>query len=293
MAQELIICPYDPAHKILPFRFVTHLIKCKKNFPEGYRKICPHDWKHHIKPSEFDDHLKNCPERLLSELREEKYKREAASGRVYNVPKQQPNREDTTPLEENWDSGPSWTYDPNKKGPNSKHIRPDTVNARSADNNPFEENEPDEGMNQAHQANYYPVGLSRNEPSGLIPSVARNETMPTCVGRDRGSNILGSGNSALSRSVGQDASVGHQLEQNSETGGVRETVFVMERGVLKKMDFSQAAKGPPSSPQRKTPSGFVRPGVPAEKPLNAEMSALSLSNGRCLAGRGRRIQQEP
>ena len=41
--EELIVCPYDPVHKVARKRFTYHLIKCRKvreREKEGGRKRC-------------------------------------------------------------------------------------------------------------------------------------------------------------------------------------------------------------------------------------------------------------
>ena len=65
--EELVDCPYDNAHKIIPARLVRHLVKCRNSSLKlDYKrainiKICEFDSSHHVHKSEMEDHLKQCP----------------------------------------------------------------------------------------------------------------------------------------------------------------------------------------------------------------------------------------
>ena len=71
--EELVQCPYDPVHRILPKRMQTHLIKCRKavlgqpTSPYYQRalnmEICKFSTKHHIQKEQLDAHHRNCPDK--------------------------------------------------------------------------------------------------------------------------------------------------------------------------------------------------------------------------------------
>ena len=65
--EELVDCPYDNAHKMIPSRLVKHLVKCRNSsLKNQYKtainiKICQYDSSHHVHKSEMEEHLKQCP----------------------------------------------------------------------------------------------------------------------------------------------------------------------------------------------------------------------------------------
>ena len=65
--EDLVDCPYDNAHKIIPGRLVKHLVKCRSSsLKTQYKsainiKICQYDSSHHVHKSQMDEHLKQCP----------------------------------------------------------------------------------------------------------------------------------------------------------------------------------------------------------------------------------------
>ena len=65
--EELLDCPYDNAHKIIPDRLVKHLVKCRNSsLKHQYKtainiKICEYDSSHHVHKSQMEEHLKQCP----------------------------------------------------------------------------------------------------------------------------------------------------------------------------------------------------------------------------------------
>ena len=64
--EELLVCPYDNAHKIIPDRLVKHLVKCRtSSLKHQYKtainiKICEYNSSHHVHKADMEDHLKQC-----------------------------------------------------------------------------------------------------------------------------------------------------------------------------------------------------------------------------------------
>ena len=71
--EELLQCPYDPVHRILPKRMQTHLIKCRKAIlgqpTSPYYQlalnmvVCKFNSKHHVQKNQLDDHHFKCPDK--------------------------------------------------------------------------------------------------------------------------------------------------------------------------------------------------------------------------------------
>jgi hypothetical protein len=49
----VITCPYNPCHQILRHRMQTHLVKCRKSYPDVVMQKCPFNAAHHIPQVEF------------------------------------------------------------------------------------------------------------------------------------------------------------------------------------------------------------------------------------------------
>ena len=64
---DLVQCPYDKSHRILPHRFQVHLVRCRKNFPLAQVVTCPFNVTHLLKKEELDWHVTVCPERKTFE----------------------------------------------------------------------------------------------------------------------------------------------------------------------------------------------------------------------------------
>ncbi|XP_042200252.1 gametocyte-specific factor 1 isoform X2 [Callorhinchus milii] len=58
----LVLCPYDPSHKIRSSRLPYHLVKCRKNHPEMAKilRVCPYNARHQIPHTEFQQHVAHC-----------------------------------------------------------------------------------------------------------------------------------------------------------------------------------------------------------------------------------------
>uniref|UniRef100_A0A673LHU9 CHHC U11-48K-type domain-containing protein n=1 Tax=Sinocyclocheilus rhinocerous TaxID=307959 RepID=A0A673LHU9_9TELE len=62
---KVLLCPYDPHHLILAYRFPYHLIKCRKNHPElvGELWTCPFNARHLMRKHELSHHIFTCVDR--------------------------------------------------------------------------------------------------------------------------------------------------------------------------------------------------------------------------------------
>ncbi|XP_045479734.1 gametocyte-specific factor 1 homolog [Harmonia axyridis] len=63
-------CPYDNNHVMLRPRFNTHLVKCRKNFPDIGYSICDYNHDHRIPKLELNYHHEVCPDRIIQEATE-------------------------------------------------------------------------------------------------------------------------------------------------------------------------------------------------------------------------------
>ncbi|XP_014085441.1 gametocyte-specific factor 1 homolog [Bactrocera oleae] len=102
---DVVECPYNPAHRLLRKRLQPHLIKCRVNYPQLELQKCPFNNTHHIPEPEFCLHVTNCPDRKLIT----QYKYNTAE------PKEE-ERVSHAPIEceENWDDTEVNDYDPQK-----------------------------------------------------------------------------------------------------------------------------------------------------------------------------------
>ncbi|KAL5275851.1 GTSF1 family protein [Megaselia abdita] len=64
---ELLSCPYNKSHQIQRNRMQTHLIKCRKSYPEISKVACPFNVTHLIKEPELSYHVSICADRASFE----------------------------------------------------------------------------------------------------------------------------------------------------------------------------------------------------------------------------------
>lgn len=50
--EDLMTCPYNPAHQIIHSRMQYHLEKCRKQYPNAMKENCPFDATHVINSQE-------------------------------------------------------------------------------------------------------------------------------------------------------------------------------------------------------------------------------------------------
>ncbi|XP_042911031.1 gametocyte-specific factor 1 homolog isoform X3 [Parasteatoda tepidariorum] len=65
MANKLVTCPYDEAHKVKESRFSLHITKCRQNNLNAEKFICSFNASHVLPLMERDYHLQNCPDNTL------------------------------------------------------------------------------------------------------------------------------------------------------------------------------------------------------------------------------------
>ncbi|XP_068244530.1 uncharacterized protein [Palaemon carinicauda] len=65
--EELLECPFDPVHRILPHRMAGHITKCWKNHRDADVKVCPFNATHIVKTPLFQSHIVSCPGRAIVE----------------------------------------------------------------------------------------------------------------------------------------------------------------------------------------------------------------------------------
>lgn len=63
LQQQLLTCPFNPAHVILPHRMQKHLVRCKKQYPNIKLQTCLYNATHLIKPELFEEHKATCSDR--------------------------------------------------------------------------------------------------------------------------------------------------------------------------------------------------------------------------------------
>lgn len=57
---ELLICPYDPVHRVAAKRFPYHLTKCRKHYSSRGWTNCPFNARHEVPVEELDYHISIC-----------------------------------------------------------------------------------------------------------------------------------------------------------------------------------------------------------------------------------------
>lgn len=59
-----VTCPFDPVHVMNFSKFHSHIVKCRKRFPNDKRKPCPYNFSEFIDPEKMAEHVEECPYRL-------------------------------------------------------------------------------------------------------------------------------------------------------------------------------------------------------------------------------------
>lgn len=102
---DIVVCPYNPAHHMLRKRLQPHLIKCRQNYPQLELQKCPFNNTHHIPEPEFCLHVTNCPDRKLITQYKYNSAEPKEEDRVLHAPVE---------CDENWDDTEVDDYDPQK-----------------------------------------------------------------------------------------------------------------------------------------------------------------------------------
>lgn len=50
---ETVECPYNKSHNILKSRIQTHLVKCRKSYPNAVKETCTFNPTHLVNKQEF------------------------------------------------------------------------------------------------------------------------------------------------------------------------------------------------------------------------------------------------
>lgn len=59
---ELITCPFNPAHLIIKHRMPYHIVKCQKQYRGEKLVVCHFNAMHWIPPYKMREHLEECAE---------------------------------------------------------------------------------------------------------------------------------------------------------------------------------------------------------------------------------------
>lgn len=65
MANRLVVCPYDEAHKVKESRIQLHITRCRMNNLDSPTFICPFNATHVFPVQEKAYHLSRCPDRAV------------------------------------------------------------------------------------------------------------------------------------------------------------------------------------------------------------------------------------
>jgi len=95
--EDVVVCPYDRAHKVTKARLPYHLVKCRRNHPEIPMQVCFFNLDHHVLEIDYEKHLLVCP----SKKEFEEKNREDADEEPMNLPK--PSTPPRIHCDEDWD----------------------------------------------------------------------------------------------------------------------------------------------------------------------------------------------
>ncbi|CAH0381610.1 unnamed protein product [Bemisia tabaci] len=66
--EQLLTCPYEPAHRIRRFKMCLHINKCRRNYeknnPEQEMKTCIYNFNHVVPEMEWEYHMEECDDRI-------------------------------------------------------------------------------------------------------------------------------------------------------------------------------------------------------------------------------------
>lgn len=60
---EMLSCPFNPAHKILASRMQYHITRCAVHYP-GWA-VCHYNACHRVPQDKLSEHIRNCPDRKI------------------------------------------------------------------------------------------------------------------------------------------------------------------------------------------------------------------------------------
>ncbi|XP_037032550.1 gametocyte-specific factor 1 homolog [Bradysia coprophila] len=106
----MVTCPYNKSHNILRERFQTHLVKCRKQYPNIKLKNCPFNSTHLILEAEFDAHVQSCEDRSSFDLY--RFPIAPSTAALNRPPAPEPVFVPLPESEENWDDEHVEAYNP-------------------------------------------------------------------------------------------------------------------------------------------------------------------------------------
>uniref|UniRef100_A0A336LTP1 CSON004393 protein n=1 Tax=Culicoides sonorensis TaxID=179676 RepID=A0A336LTP1_CULSO len=112
--ENVISCPYNKSHQILPHRMQTHLTKCAKNYPEIKLEKCPFNITHRFSQADMEEHKKTCPDRANFDNYVLMVDTDGKMAEKLEKEKNFPKPFTPSHNSESWDDIESATYDPKK-----------------------------------------------------------------------------------------------------------------------------------------------------------------------------------
>ena len=98
---EMVTCPYNPAHISSRARFYRHLHRCRRNYPETFI-TCPYNSTHNIRKEEKELHLMDCPDKQQVDAMKLDVATQLLAGFKLELPK--PSEPPSVIADEDWDA---------------------------------------------------------------------------------------------------------------------------------------------------------------------------------------------
>ena len=90
---DLVLCPFNPAHKVKKCRLITHKKICPDRQNKGFVQ-CPYDPSHQVTIENYDKHKAKCPSKVILNSDLEKEMEEFIKNKtVENIKKTSVNKE--------------------------------------------------------------------------------------------------------------------------------------------------------------------------------------------------------
>ena len=97
---EMVTCPYNPAHIISRGRLYRHLHRCRRNYPATFIN-CPYNSNHNILSEEEHIHLMDCPDKRKDDAMKVEVATQMLAGCKLQLPK--PSEPPSVIADEDWD----------------------------------------------------------------------------------------------------------------------------------------------------------------------------------------------
>ena len=98
---EMVTCPYNPAHISSRARFYRHLHRCRRNYPETLI-ICAYNSTHIVRKEEMKIHLKECADKRQVDTMRLEEAAQVLAGFKLELPK--PSEPPSVIADEDWDA---------------------------------------------------------------------------------------------------------------------------------------------------------------------------------------------